>query len=58
MSAKYKKSEVFSYFEKVNGDFRARSHIISYNSVVKGTSDLRAISQKRGNPRDTSNKTM
>jgi len=35
MSAKDKNTEVFSYFRKVKGDFRARSHTISYKSVVQ-----------------------
>jgi len=31
MSAKDKKSEVFSYLKKVKGEFRARSHTIPLN---------------------------
>jgi len=34
MSAKHKKSEVFSYFKKVKGDFLAGSHIISLHKGV------------------------
>jgi len=35
MSAKDNNSEVFSYFKKVKGDFRARCHTIGSKSVVQ-----------------------
>ena len=35
MSAKYKKSEVFSYFQQVKGEFHARSHTISLNKGIR-----------------------
>jgi len=38
VSAKDKNSEVFSYFKKVKGDFRARSHTICYNKGILTTS--------------------
>jgi len=38
MSAKDKKADVFSYFKKVKGDFRARSHTISLNKGILNTS--------------------
>jgi len=38
MSAKYKKSEVFTYFTKVSGEFLARSHTISLNKGLLNAS--------------------
>jgi len=38
MSAKDKKSEVFSYFKKAKGELLARSHAISSNKGVLSTS--------------------
>jgi len=37
MSAKDKNSEVFCYFEKAKGDFRARSHTVSLNKGLSTT---------------------
>jgi len=35
MSAEDKNSDVFNYFLKVKSDFRARSHTMSYKSVIQ-----------------------
>jgi len=38
MTAKAKNSEVFSYFKKVKGEFRARSNTVSLNKGILNTS--------------------
>jgi len=38
LSAKDRNSQVFSYFQKIMGDFLARSHSISYNKGILKTS--------------------
>jgi len=38
MRAKYKKSKVFSYFEKANAEFLVRSHAISVSKQLLNTS--------------------
>jgi len=34
MNAQDENSEVFSYLQKVKGEFRARSHTLSYNKGI------------------------